>query len=152
MYGWPPVLFCLDSAALLMLNEQQFYLFFQIQTSQTGVQQYNDAILKNGHLRPLFHLFSIFTNKQYIFYSKLMWKMSIQYSNPQPDYESSPITTRPGLPPHTVILPLTKQVSILWVTYECRLRAVWLDGYIIIAIFGHLQQWTFAKKHNNWPK
>ena len=29
-------LFCLDSAALLKLNEQQFYLFVQIQTSQTG--------------------------------------------------------------------------------------------------------------------
>ena len=29
-------LFCLDSAALLMLNEQQFYLFGQMQTSQTG--------------------------------------------------------------------------------------------------------------------
>ena len=29
-------LFCLDSAALLMLNEKQFYLFGQIQTSQTG--------------------------------------------------------------------------------------------------------------------
>ena len=28
-------LFCLDSAALLMMNEQQFYLFGQIQTSQT---------------------------------------------------------------------------------------------------------------------
>ena len=33
-------LFCLGSAALLMLNEQQFYLFGQIQTSQTGGQQY----------------------------------------------------------------------------------------------------------------
>ena len=27
---------CLDSAALFMLNEQQFYLFGEIQTSQTG--------------------------------------------------------------------------------------------------------------------
>ena len=36
MYGRPPVYgFCLDSAALLMMNEQQFYLFGQIQTSQT---------------------------------------------------------------------------------------------------------------------
>jgi len=31
-------LFSLDSAALLMFNEQQFYEFGQIQTSQTGGQ------------------------------------------------------------------------------------------------------------------
>ena len=31
-----PCLFCLELAALLQLNEQQFYLFGQIQTSQTG--------------------------------------------------------------------------------------------------------------------
>ena len=31
---------CLDSATLFMLNEQQFYLFGQIQTSQTGGQPY----------------------------------------------------------------------------------------------------------------
>ena len=34
----PPFLFYLDSAALYKLNEQQFYLFGQIQTSQTGGQ------------------------------------------------------------------------------------------------------------------
>ena len=36
-------LFCVDSAALLMLNEQQFYEFGQIQTSQTGDLQYSDT-------------------------------------------------------------------------------------------------------------
>ena len=36
-------LFCLDSAALLMLNEQQIYLFGQIQTSQTGVELYRET-------------------------------------------------------------------------------------------------------------
>ena len=36
-------LFCLDSAALRMLNEQQFYLFGQIQTIQTGGQPYSDT-------------------------------------------------------------------------------------------------------------
>ena len=35
--------FWLDSAALLMLNEQQFYLFGQIQISQTGGQLYSDT-------------------------------------------------------------------------------------------------------------
>ena len=32
-----------DSAALLMLNEQQIYLFGQMQTSQTWGQPYNDT-------------------------------------------------------------------------------------------------------------
>ena len=34
-------LFGLDSAALCMLNEQQFYSFSKIQTSQAGGQQYS---------------------------------------------------------------------------------------------------------------
>ena len=33
----------LDSAALIMFNHQQIYLFSQIQTSETGGQQYSDA-------------------------------------------------------------------------------------------------------------
>ena len=33
--------FCLDLAPLLLLNEQQFYSFGQIQTSQTGGQPYS---------------------------------------------------------------------------------------------------------------
>ena len=36
-------LFCLDSFALLMSNEQQFNWFGQIQASQTGGQPYNDT-------------------------------------------------------------------------------------------------------------
>ena len=32
--------------------------------------------IKNG---PPFHLFSVFSNKQYKFYVKVMWNMSIQY-------------------------------------------------------------------------
>ena len=60
-----------------------------------------------GQPRPLFRLFSVFSNKQYNFYNKSMWKMSkfpssiwATDSNPQPFVnESSPITTRPGLPP-----------------------------------------------------
>ena len=34
------------------------------------------------HSRPLFCLFSVFSNKQYIFYNKSMWKMSIQCTTP----------------------------------------------------------------------
>ena len=36
-------LFCSDSAGLIMLNEQQFYLVGLIQTSQTGGQPYSDT-------------------------------------------------------------------------------------------------------------
>ena len=34
---------CLDLADLVILNEQQIYLFGQIQTSQTGGQPYSDT-------------------------------------------------------------------------------------------------------------
>ena len=34
-------LFCVDSVALLMLNDQQFFLFGQIQTGQTIGQPYS---------------------------------------------------------------------------------------------------------------
>ena len=37
------VFICLDSAALLLLNEQQFYFFGQIQNSQTGGHPYSDT-------------------------------------------------------------------------------------------------------------
>ena len=36
-------LFCLDSAALLILKEQQFYLFGPIQNSQTGGQLFSNT-------------------------------------------------------------------------------------------------------------
>ena len=35
--------YCLDSAVLHMLNQQQIYLFGQIQTSQTRGQSYSDT-------------------------------------------------------------------------------------------------------------
>ena len=38
-------LFYLDSSAFLMFNEEQFYLFGQIQTSQTEGQLYSDTSL-----------------------------------------------------------------------------------------------------------
>ena len=37
-------LICLDSAALLMLNEQQLYLFGQIQTSPSEGQSYSETV------------------------------------------------------------------------------------------------------------
>ena len=57
-----------------------------------------------GQPRPLFCLFSVFSNKHhYNFYNKYIWKkcpssIRCRDSNPQPSYcESLPITTRPGL-------------------------------------------------------
>ena len=47
-------LFCLELAALFKLNEQQFYMFGQIQTSQTGGQLLH--LVLSGYLwlkRPL---------------------------------------------------------------------------------------------------
>ena len=59
-----------------------------------------------GQPRPLFVYVRSFSTKQYNFYNESMRKMSCTTSiwcwdlNPQPlIHESSPITTRPGLPP-----------------------------------------------------
>ena len=41
-------LLCLDSATFVKLNEQQFYLFGQTQTSQTGGQPYSSDTFPNG--------------------------------------------------------------------------------------------------------
>ena len=46
----------LDSAAFLILNEQIFYLFCQIHTSQTGGQQYSDTSLIVSGLCPIFRI------------------------------------------------------------------------------------------------
>ena len=71
----------------------------------------NFFLKKIGQPRPLFRLFSVFSNKQYNSYNKSMWKMSCPSSirrqdlNPQPsERESPPIITRPGLPPTPVKL------------------------------------------------
>ena len=69
----------------------------------------------------LFHLFPVFSNKQYNFYNKSMWKMSCPSglwcwdSNPRPlEHDSSPIITRPVLPPVQNVIPTvssTQQLS-----------------------------------------
>ena len=81
-------------------------------TSVVNIRQDFDACFEaqnkfflNGQPRPLFRLFSVFSNKQYnTITTNQCEKMSIQYTapdlNPQPrKYESSPITTRLGLLP-----------------------------------------------------
>ena len=84
----------------------------------------NSYFLKKlGQPRPLFRLFSVFSNKQYKFYNKSMWKnvMSIQY--PAPGFEpttfgtwvsSPPITTRPGLPPSKRFLGHNNSADERW--------------------------------------
>ena len=66
-------------------------------------------IKKIGQPRPLFRLFSVFSNKhdkflQQIYVKKCPYSIRCRDSNPQPlKRESPPITTRPGLPPKILI-------------------------------------------------
>ena len=66
---------------------------------------------KMGQPRPLFRLFSVFSNKHYKFLQQIYVKkcpssIRCRDSNPRPlERESPPITTRPGLPPQS-FLPL----------------------------------------------
>ena len=60
-----------------------------------------------GQPRPLFGLFLVFTNKQYNFYNKSMWKNVMSIQSMAPGFEPTtsqtqvtPTTTRPGLPPN----------------------------------------------------
>ena len=46
-------------------------------TFKSAIKSFNTNICffkKMGHPRPLFRLFSVFSNKHYLFYNKLMWK------------------------------------------------------------------------------
>ena len=73
-----------------------------------SIKLISHSILKNRPSSASFSLIFIFSNKhQCIIYDKSMWKKSCPScirawdSNPQPfKHESSPITTRPGLPPY----------------------------------------------------
>ena len=69
---------------------------------------------KMGQPRPLFCLFSVFSNKHYNFYVKKcpssIWCWD---SNPRPlESESLPITTRPGLPPCKLFITVTKHSNL----------------------------------------
>ena len=63
-----------------------------------NVQAIYSYILKMDHPRSLFQIFSVFSNK-------LMCNSILrQDSNSRPsDYESPPLTTRPGLPPNLLL-------------------------------------------------
>ena len=87
-------------------------------------------VFKYGPTPASFCLFLVFSNKQYNFYNKSMWKMSKSPSSiwhrdskPQPyKHESSPITTRPGLPPiyARFYIPFNPQEGLL-VCFKSRL-------------------------------
>ena len=68
-----------------------------------------------------FRLFLVFSNNQYNFYNKSMWKMSspssiwCRDSNPRLlEHESSPITTRPGLPPYCWLMLFRTFLWSIW--------------------------------------
>ena len=74
---------------------------------------------KMGQPWPLFRLFFIFSNKQYNFYNKSIWKMSIQYTAQgfEPTtfrHELSPITTRTGLPSSNIFSCLEESLLGFW--------------------------------------
>ena len=74
----------------------------------------------NGPTPASFCLFSFFLNKQYNCYKKSTWKIFIQYTphgfEPMTSlHESSPITTRPGLPPYLYFCLMSK----FWLKSGC---------------------------------
>ena len=89
--------------------------------------------LKMGQSRPLFILYSVFSNKQYNFNNKSMLKMSCpsmircRNLNPQPvKHESSPITTRPGHYPKSFsLIPSTSSSDVRLTTTNDALTWTW---------------------------
>ena len=94
-----------DGGANQVPTFQFFYLVLFLKSSRPSLNQpkkFNlsceDISFLKKWANPACFLFTVFSNKQYNFYNKSMWKMSIQYTNPQPfEHESSSITTSPGL-------------------------------------------------------
>ena len=95
---------------------------------------------KNGPFPASFSLIFVFSNKHYNSHNKYMWKMlspsSIQSLNPWPlEYESPPITTRPGL---QWSFPLSLCMSCLhWNQKELREFLNWtrfnFNGTLVVA-------------------
>ena len=106
-----------------------------------------------GQPRPLFHLFSVFSNKHYKFLQQIHLKkcpssLQCRDLNSQPLERESPlITTRPGLPPnfvkylgtHIATLPKASQSSKIVIScftaFHPRSVTRWLDFFNI---------WPFA--------
>ena len=86
--------------AVTYLKELQLLPLLPLKQQDSGEE-------RGAILGLLFVYFWSFSNKQHKIYNKLMWKIDqdCQDLNSQPfDYESTPLTTRPGLPPKNVKL------------------------------------------------
>ena len=92
---------------------------------------------KMGQPRPLFRLCTVFSNKQYNFRNKSIWKnvqKSIQcmapgFESTTLEHELSTITTRPGAPPTTYLLfPPTNCKQTFAKTF-CRPIWGWFDYF-----------------------
>ena len=99
-----------------------------------------------GQPWPLFHLFSVFSNKQNNFYNKSMYKMSCpssiwhRDSSPQPlENESSPITTRPG------VIKTLMFFQRGWFYLEKKVFILFLKGYAtILSLFLSVKRYQFG--------
>ena len=101
-----------------------------------------------GQRRPLFVYFRSFSNKQCQFFNKLMWKCPSSIwcrdSNSQPsDYESPPLTTRPGLPPKVVLVLYWSIMTRHLPTYlQSSKRFFLLGSFSLLCILG--LTWIFG--------
>ena len=78
-----------------------------------------------GQTRPLFNLFSVFSNKQYKFLQQIKSSIQHRYSNSQPfEHEPSPISTRPGLPPQLDLF-VKRNSAQWWLTLTQRRWSPW---------------------------
>ena len=103
--------------------------------------------LKMDQSRPLFHLFSVFPNKQYNFYNKCPSSICCQDFNPHPfEQESSPITTRPGLTPNEKKF-LKRYVCLLYklmaqnVFFLKYAFYIWYSNEAVVTILAQLSGW-----------
>ena len=117
-------------------------------------------IKQMSHPRPLFHLFSVFSNKYYNFTTNIFEKMSIQFTVlwfEPPTFRtwvSAHITTRPGLPPKDAPLVCTSQSrgnkkggkKHFWVTilFCFLLRPVYRRGGVAAVLLPYVRQLEIA--------
>ena len=129
-----------------------YFRLFEIQITIFTTKTCED-FFKNGQPRPLFRLFMVFSNKQYKFYNKSMWKMSCpsstwcRDSNSRPlEHESPPITTGPGFGVKYVLIELK---DCMMETSFCRLEGgSMIIGDPIKATRVVLGVWIIRKTHD----
>ena len=104
-----------------------------------------------GQPRPLFCLFSVFSNThQYNFYHKSIWRMSWassirhQDSNSRlSDYESPPLTTRPGLPQLQSSLPTHNRLKPIYMgTLQVAVNSRWKVVVVVVLAKAVVRLWA----------